>query len=151
MFQSTHPCGVRRVIVGYRLAYKCFNPRTRVGCDRYIVIFGDENVFQSTHPCGVRLYFFCFLNLENSFNPRTRVGCDNKHPNKKEIKEVSIHAPVWGATKRIGVDNLNAMFQSTHPCGVRLRTICAKSVSLSFNPRTRVGCDALSLLLMRCS
>ena len=32
-FQSTHPCGVRP---GLRLdidSYRCFNPRTRVGCD----------------------------------------------------------------------------------------------------------------------
>ena len=32
---------------------------------------------------------------------------------------VSIHAPVWGATFNQNVANINAMFQSTHPCGVR--------------------------------
>ena len=33
---------------------------------------------------------------------------------------VSIHAPVWGATSSGYATSTMLMFQSTHPCGVRL-------------------------------
>ena len=34
---------------------KCFNPRTRVGCDVIFTAWSYRQVmFQSTHPCGVR-------------------------------------------------------------------------------------------------
>ena len=36
------------------------------------------------------------------------------------------------------------MFQSTHPCGVRLNCHLAIGLLLGFNPRTRVGCDQLT-------
>ena len=77
-FQSTHPRGVRRrngpdspavhtvsihapawgatpVFPCHRLYRRCFNPRTRVGCDF------SSRLCPPTIPC---------------FNPRTRVGCD---------------------------------------------------------------------------
>ena len=41
MFQSTHPCGVRPQGSRYGADVERFNPRTRVGCDRY---FGAELV-----------------------------------------------------------------------------------------------------------
>ena len=34
LFQSTHPCGVRIRLRSSRSRGKCFNPRTRVGCER---------------------------------------------------------------------------------------------------------------------
>ena len=34
-------------------------------------------------------------------------------------QDVSIHAPVWGATNKRGISSKKMMFQSTHPCGVR--------------------------------
>ena len=60
---------------------------------------------------------------------------------------ISIHAPTWGATKRILSLIAVAKFQSTHPHGVRR---CA-SVYIAgdcghFNPRTHMGCDSLSWL-----
>ena len=33
---------------------KCFNPRTRVGCDDRDFVNAMLVMFQSTHPCGVR-------------------------------------------------------------------------------------------------
>ena len=96
--------------------------------------------FQSTHPCGVRQSQVIFAWLW----------------------DVSIHAPVWGATKgtqhlnaflgfnprtRVGCDmlleqkRLKYLFQSTHPCGVRQITKFSPSFVRCFNPRTRVGCD----------
>ena len=35
-FQSTHPCGVRPRICKPTIYCSSFNPRTRVGCDRYL-------------------------------------------------------------------------------------------------------------------
>ncbi len=78
LFQSTHPRGVRLVeIMGGKYTLKCFNPRTREGCDSetnqqirhkiYVSIHApargatwrdefspDFITFQSTHPRGVR-------------------------------------------------------------------------------------------------
>ena len=99
VFQSTHPCGVRPPIWYNRVPRSRFNPRTRVGCDivpMQLVVWWVR--FQSTHPCGVRLVFSQYI----------------------DFPSVSIHAPVWGATKR-----LRAFFH----------------ISACFNPRTRVGCD----------
>ena len=120
----------------------CFNPRTRVGCDkdnnwRYyykwfqsthpcgvrpqvILTSSRAHGFQSTHPCGVRLQNYSSKITRQCFNPRTRVGCDERKLFATGvIDRVSIHAPVWGAT----ID----------PATV--------SPSECFNPRTRVGCD----------
>ena len=54
-FQSTHPHGVRRSIVPTFQNVGCFNPRTRMGCDR--------------RPGGR-------IDRDICFNPRTRMGCD---------------------------------------------------------------------------
>ena len=100
-----------------------FNPRTRVGCD---------------------FWHFFISGAIGGFNPRTRVGCDPKLIDDYRQMRVSIHAPVWGATfvqsiapsetwgfnprTRVGCDCLTTHdyfyhqeFQSTHPCGVRLK------------------------------
>ena len=102
-FQSTHPRGVRLAIDAENLIrfdrvsihapawgatdrpelrlswFRCFNPRTRVGCDPYEGKDGRFYwSFQSTHPRGVRRVPGALLN-------------DCTIP-------VSIHAPAWGAT-----------------------------------------------------
>ena len=127
MFQSTHPRGVRRrrcLCYGYR--GPCFNPRTRVGCDRADILpvkarpgfqsthprgvrLADDTVraliaeFQSTHPRGVRPGpETSAFTLSASFNPRTRVGCDLLRVYQHtRYRLVSIHAPAWGATVRM--------------------------------------------------
>ena len=55
----------------------CFNPRTRVGCDGIALRAARDRL---------------------SFNPRTRVGCDPDTEVGFLNANVSIHAPVWGAT-----------------------------------------------------
>ena len=99
-FQSTHPRGVRRLsLTHWPPDDKCFNPRTRVGCDlRGMTASGWVLVFQSTHPRGVRLPPSSHTGTLWSFNPRTRVGCDGL---------------------RMGVASEAGKFQSTHPRGVR--------------------------------
>ena len=173
-FQSTHPRGVRlleghvpadtQAVVsihapawGATSCRRCsssydfrFNPRTRVGCDA--ITFSPSTascMFQSTHPRGVRLV--------------------SQRPKGGQCIRVSIHAPAWGATvrSRIGLGQV-AAFQSTHPRGVRLLEghvpadtqavvsihapawgatscrRCSSSYDFRFNPRTRVGCDAIT-------
>ena len=128
LFQSTHPCWVRRKIL--LCPVRCaeyFNPRTRAGCD-YLVpplffspsvisihapvlgattqvwqLFRYASLFQSTHPCWVRrLLLSRFLNVICNFNPRTRAGCD-EYIMAAEVQHV--------------------LFQSTHPCWVRLPSL----------------------------
>ena len=100
-FQSTHPRGVRRCCrCPSGCPSRCFNPRTRVGCDAKAIADKDrEYLFQSTHPRGVRHA------ASAGRDPQTGV---------------SIHAPAWGATSRPAVLWCGLWFQSTHPRGVRL-------------------------------
>ncbi len=80
-------------------------------------------LFQSTHPRGVRL-LTPFLRL---------------------LWLVSIHAPARGATSPIADTSYPTMFQSTHPRGVRHPIIRSSRAAISFNPRTREGCDRSSI------
>ena len=80
------------------------------------------------------------------FNPRTRTGCDLDNP-------AGTYAVDWfQSTHPHGVRHITFpslvfvnWFQSTHPHGVR-QLICetADLLRLSFNPRTRTGCDFYS-------
>ena len=100
LFQSTHPCRVRQTAGGQGNCTIYFNPRTRVGC--------DFTSFLSN--CSI-----------SYFNPRTRVGCDGYLIRNISIEtRISIHAPVQGATDRDSAVCIVAIFQSTHPCRVRL-------------------------------
>ena len=103
---------------------KCFNPRTRVGCDIWMLLVykhGHKVSIHapawgatrrtSRHRSGCRCFnprtrvgcdqsWGCrWQHFQQSFNPRTRVGCDGwttSHPPRP--RAVSIHAPAWGAT-----------------------------------------------------
>ena len=57
------------------------------------------------------------------FNPRTHVGCDLEMFVIRDLTVISIHAPMWGATRPSLKTWLTMLFQSTHPCGVRLRIL----------------------------
>ena len=142
VFQSTHPRGVRPHCFFCTVNKACFNPRTRVGCD-------SNGLIQYLHQAR--------------FNPRTRVGCDSIYSPYIKLLVVSIHAPAWGATFQLvtifQLDHVSihapawgatwsglylsfwSGFQSTHPRGVRLEVFAVLRFALSFNPRTRVGCD----------
>ena len=78
-FQSTHPCGVRLLIVVNSFGwYFRFNPRTPAGCDPApLPPRRAFRSFQSTHPCGVRpKRQHLLFGRQLSFNPRTPAGCD---------------------------------------------------------------------------
>ena len=123
------------------LPHASFNPRTRVGCDVVDKMIKRSWGFQSTHPCGVRRRLMYGLKLV----------------------EVSIHAPVWGATAqrwqwlgfssfnprtRVGCDQRMLQLHLSWCCfNPRTRVGCDGAISpctfkwRCFNPRTRVGCD----------
>ncbi len=59
---------------------------------------------------------------------------------------VSIHAPARGAILKGSEENGIAMFQFTHPRGVRWFDKSASVLPSSFNSRTREGCDVINVL-----
>ena len=65
----------------------------------------------------------------DDFNPRTPVGCD---------------------MRRVRSLSSAAVFQSTHPSGVRHLEGRRHSHPIDFNPRTPVGCDLSPPLIRRC-
>ena len=77
--------------------------------------------FQSTHPCGVRLRFLPLIYEidEVSIHAPLRGATDGFFALIHALS-VSIHAPLRGATCLNERCNPAPQFQSTHPCGVRL-------------------------------
>ena len=125
-----------------RATYRGFNPRARMGRDQ-------QGESPPAPPGG--------------FNPRARMGRDHGGVWSAGGTQVSIHAPVWGATcedveaglpwkfqstrpygaRPVGLRrcNTNMQFQSTRPYGARL-AIAALGLDLwRFNPRARMGRD----------
>ena len=124
-FQSTHPRGVRRAPVRkHGLPSRCFNPRTRVGCDAH-------EFEQPAHPHVVSIHAPAWgatcgkphlTRRTPCFNPRTRVGCDTP------LSPLNVTANMFQSTHPRGVRlvsaiilQANMVFQSTHPRGVRHR------------------------------
>ena len=101
-------------------------------------------LFHSTHPTGVRRPSTRRASPTRHFNPRTPVGCDVPVLVLACIGDrISIHAPQWGATSAYHQSPAGALFQSTHPSGVRPPSgDCGRSATADFNPRTPVGCDS---------
>jgi len=126
-----------------------FNPRTRMGCDN------------ATGSASTAL---------SCFNPRTRMGCDQVGLEYDLFTKVSIHAPAWGATLAIILSmvllfvsihapawgatlslarfDAYALFQSTHPHGVRQEPDPKTPQARRFNPRTRMGCDVYAVCII---
>jgi len=63
--------------------------------------------------------------MQRNFNPRTREGCDYNPRWGGMETEISIHAPVKGATRTRAAISFN---------------------SSDFNPRTREGCDCCGVV-----
>ena len=121
-FQSTRPRGARPSGIQYLSQRRCFNPRARVGRDFFkecyfnrfpcfnprarvgrdftsLVVYGMTGMFQSTRPRGARLdkgHAGSIFWLFQSTRPRgARRLWDQSDSGSKEV---SIHAPTWGAT-----------------------------------------------------
>ena len=144
-FQSTRPRGARRqpcarmararvvsihapawgATVPFRpnfTAVVCFNPRARVGRDgRPLLLFLPREWFQSTRPRGARR---------------------SRHCSCRQARDVSIHAPAWGATGGISRGMLCTPVSIHAPAwGATRQGWAACSRTPCFNPRARVGRD----------
>ncbi len=104
-FQSTHPSGVRRGRPSTRLTIGDFNPRTPVGCDLFAPPrHGLFHVFQSTHPSGVRHLMIARQEVICRFQSTHPSGVRRaQRPAPAHQIAISIHAPQWGATARMGI------------------------------------------------
>ena len=107
--------------------------------------------FQPTHPHGVRRRDR--VNLRHgriSFNPRTRTGCDS--PESRETATATMFQPTHPHGVRLfhcEVRETIVKFQPTHPHGVRrYAPFIIRNSNVSFNPRTRTGCDKAFLSLL---
>ena len=168
-FQSTHPGGVRLYKnKALRIGTPHFNPRTRVGCDLQLTAQGkpigisihapgwgatggDEALGALLDDFNPRTRVGCdgwarrrFLSPRD-FNPRTRVGCDSADRNSCRRRSISIHAPGWGATRRQAKLTTLIIRISIHAPGWGATPVSCQRPSErhNFNPRTRVGCDAI--------
>ena len=113
-----------------------------------------EIAFQSTHPRGVRLLAnHEGMTCETCFNPRTRVGCDAiVLINNIVVGTVSIHAPAWGATASWLTGWARSPVSIHAPAwGATSGNALSSRGLSSFNPRTRVGCDAGMDAVKRCA
>ena len=82
------------------MAKQNFNPRTREGCDREMILGGRVVfLFQSTHPRGVRLTGLAAGNRGGiiSIHAPAR-GATVANNAVKTYLRISIHAPARGAT-----------------------------------------------------
>ena len=78
------------------------------------------SALSSTHPCGVRPALSNLAKSDLVFQSTHPCGVRHLVKGSTGFAQVSIHAPVWGATSaELSVWKQNK-FQSTHPCGVRL-------------------------------
>ena len=149
IFQSTHPCGMRRRTDAVRAneIFPDFNPRIPAGCDFFfhtgLLQFdisihaslrdatayrrcpSQRNIsgFQSTHPCGMRL---CpepklpFVQKMISIHASLRDA--TRHTTASRASRaalISIHASLRDATQLVPGSLQFGPFQSTHPCGMR--------------------------------
>ena len=130
-----------------RCAAQCwasFNPRTRVGCDlENAGLIRTYEVFQSTHPRGVR-----HPPPQGTRHPHAvsihapAWGATWKHSRPYRTRPVSIHAPAWGATSFKREFHRSFSVSIHAPAwGATIARPIPWPISLSFNPRTRVGCD----------
>ena len=86
------------------------------------VDFAVNVLFQSTHPCGVRkaLLKQKIAMCVSIHAPVWGAKCPQSKRGRRSVR-VSIHAPVWGANYVDVVTFQFQLFQSTHPCGVRMQ------------------------------
>ena len=121
---------------------KCFNPRTRMGCDSVASIEhenGSVSIHAPARGATVEVNHVSATTIvsihapargatylkrqdaqqEERFNPRTRTGCDKRIGGVCRSIRVSIHAPARGATPTKMLSPPKSVFQSTHPHGVR--------------------------------
>ena len=187
--QSTHPCGVRRPPGADEAGPKKVSIHAPLRGATFVIdeLRWEEGVSIHAPLRGATCVSSDFLGFLQRFNPRTPAGCDKKHlhssvnhasfnprtPAGCDLAGITPSPPIRSFNPRTpaGCDAealvekvAQLEFQSTHPCGVRLklpepevlrqnvsihaplrgatsrrRTICTRR--RRFNPRTPAGCD----------
>ena len=166
MFQSTHPHGVRLLTKMLKQIMLRFNPRTHTGCDTKSRLCSRTNHFVSIHAPtrGATRTSLLTQYFSHGFNPRTHTGCDQYVARMRE-RFRRFNPRTHTGCDPSGSQRLTSLllFQSTHPHGVRLTSVCyqiqPRDVSIHaptrgatvlcklvvilicFNPRTHTGCD----------
>ena len=165
VFQSTHPRGVRHILIYYIVCYDGFNPRTHEGCDQGRGgTTGSRGVSIHAPTRGATVELPALALILRCFNPRTHEGCDKRERRAAQTRTVSIHAPTRGATEKRGLqqnvpdvsihaptrgatdlvkDDEPAQQVSIHAPtrGATYKGYSANSWYRCFNPRTHEGCD----------
>ena len=90
----------------------------------------------------VSISFMKKLALYKCFNPRTHTGCDKSGKQKKDQRNVSIHAPTRGATLHGSVLRRGIRVSIHAPTRGATRLFVYSCLRcICFNPRTHTGCD----------
>ena len=101
-----------------------FNPRTHVGCDRNTIRFFNIMVISIHAPTWGATQIEGLLNAlrDISIHAPTWGATGRGRPVLQPVR-ISIHAPTWGATQVITSSRRYLVFQSTHPRGVRPKSL----------------------------
>jgi len=145
VFQPTHPHGVRLSLAGDAWAWlevSTHAPARGATLNRSHVL---DAILVSTHaPArGATYSAHSQKNARAGFNPRTRTGCDNPGARAHRL-HCGFQPTHPHGVRRIGYFRREyPMLVSTHaPArGATLSFPVLSTTRLSFNPRTRTGCD----------
>ncbi len=143
-FQFTHPRGVRLGGLVVRLdRRRSFNSRTREGCDDRRRLLPTDNFVSIHAPArGATRRFALFVRARAVSIHAPARGATPTITEDGAVPSVSIHAPARGATGfSTQLISRKALFQFTHPRGVRRRADGRRRGAVGFNSRTREGCD----------
>ena len=143
-FQFTLPCGERPARKSPGSMSDCFNSRSRAGSDyRISYQTAIATWFQFTLPCGERHQcIWCRRAGCSCFNSRSRAGSDLSECTDPRVIEVSIHAPVRGATLRLACGRYCKTVSIHAPVRGATDAASSKTVNyVSFNSRSRAGSD----------
>ena len=167
-FQFTLPCGERLRCPECRSKLTDFNSRSLAGSDGSVFASSAmvSMLFQFTLPCGERrAQLLRFFNLHNfnsrslagsdgqrdqtsdsaqDFNSRSLAGSDEAYSLAAECRNISIHAPLRGATRPEEALSLRPEFQFTLPCGERPCYFGGTVPHKYFNSRSLAGSDGIS-------
>ena len=145
-FQSTPPYGGRPIIAYIKSMVFCFNPRPRTGGDNCICRSSSLSLCFNPRPRtgGDIDYFPLDTQFDVSIHAPVR-GATKYHTFDVSNYRVSIHAPVRGATKLRKTDSNNFCVSIHAPVrGATRKHLACFCLYLSFNPRPRTGGDSTS-------
>jgi len=152
-FQSTRPRGARLHTAPHSqdlLIVSIHAPAWGATCD-IALIFWSEIVSIHAPAWGATIKACCTCCRGNSFNPRARVGRDMTRWQRLTRREMFQSTRPRGARRTLCPRcEEREEFQSTRPRGARHTRFISVSKRMCFNPRARVGRDAIATDCPRC-